>query len=71
MTVDCAGNIYVAVHNEGQIRVYAPSSAQLGSIPVASSTTNVAFGGGDGMTLYVTAGKGLYAMQMNLPGMPY
>jgi gluconolactonase len=37
---------------------------------VGSSLTNLAFGGPDRTTLFVTAGKTLYSMQMNLPGFP-
>jgi hypothetical protein len=28
----------------------------------------MAFGGSDGKTLYITAGKALYSLDMNLPG---
>ena len=69
--VDCAGNLYVASNDGGMIRVYAPDGTELDQIAVASSLTNVAFGGSDRTTLYATAGKTLYAIQMNLPGYPY
>ena len=71
MGVDCAGNLYVAENGAGVVRVYAPDGSQLGSISVAAETTNIAFGGSDRQTLYVTAGKNLYSAQMNLPGYPY
>ena len=71
MAVDCAGNLYATAHEAGQIFVYAPTGTKTTTISVAPSLTNVAFGGADGMTLYATAGKGLYAIQMNLPGYPY
>jgi len=35
---------------------------------VASSLGNMAFGGSDGRALYATAGRALYALDMNLPG---
>lgn len=69
--VDCAGNLYVASGSPGVVRVFSPSGQSLGSITVASSVSNVAFGGTDGKTLYVTAGKALYGVSMNLPGYEY
>jgi gluconolactonase len=68
--MDCAGNLYVASNSAGIIQVFAPSGAKLGSITVASSLSNIAFGGPDGKTLYATAGKALYSLDMNLPGYP-
>jgi gluconolactonase len=68
--MDCLGNLYVA-SGTGTIQVYAPSGSQLGSITVAASLSNLAFGGADGKTLYATAGKALYSVAMNLPGYYY
>ena len=69
--VDCAGNLYVASGSAGAIQVLSPSGAKLGSVTVAASLSNMAFGGSDGKTLYITAGKALYSLDMNLPGYPY
>ena len=69
--VDCAGNLYVTSGTPGVIQVYSPSGTKLGSVTVASSLSNLAFGGADGKTLYITAGKALYSLDMNLPGYPY
>jgi len=70
--MDCLGNLYVASGgNAGALQVYAPSGTKLGSLTVASSLSNAAFGGSDGMTLYLTAGKALYSLDMNLPGYYY
>ena len=69
--VDCLGNLYVASGNPGVMQVYSPSGTTLGSITVASSLSNMAFGGTDGKTLYITAGKALYSLDMNLPGYYY
>ena len=67
--MDCLGNLYVASGGTaGTIQVFAPSGAKLGSIKVASNLSNMAFGGPDGQTLYITAGKALYSLPMNLPG---
>jgi gluconolactonase len=69
--VDCAGNLYVASGTPGAIQVYSTSGTKLGSVTVAASLSNMAFGGSDGKTLYITAGKALYSLDMNLPGYPY
>ena len=71
MGIDCAGNLYVADHQVGVVRVYAADGTSLGSIDVAPSVTNLAFGGDDRTTLYVSAGKTIYSVPMNLPGYPY
>jgi gluconolactonase len=66
--MDCAGNLYVATGSSvgAAIQVYAPSGAKLGSIALGCS--NLAFGGTDGKTLYITGPKALYSLDMNLPG---
>ena len=69
--MDCAGNLYVASGTPGTIQVYSPSGTKLGSVTVVASLSNMAFGGSDGKTLYITAGKALYSLDMNLPGYPY
>jgi gluconolactonase len=69
--MDCLGNLYVASGSPGTVEVYSPSASKLGSVTVAASTSNVAFGGSDGKTLYITAGKALYSLDMNLPGYYY
>jgi gluconolactonase len=66
--MDCLGNLYVASGSPGTVEVFAPSGTKLGSVTVAASASNVAFGGSDGKTLYITAGKALYSLDMNLPG---
>jgi pimeloyl-ACP methyl ester carboxylesterase len=76
VAIDCAGNLYWASHNEGTVHVYAPSGTQLGVITVGRNTTNAAFGGPDGRTLFITsgipsAGFGIYTTRLNLPGNPY
>ena len=68
MTVDCAGNLYVT---SGKVEVFAPDGSKHGEISVDGSPSNVAFGGEDRKTLYITAGPRLYAIQLNVPGYPY
>jgi len=74
-TVDCAGNLYWASYDEGLVRVFSPTGALLGTISAGRNTTNAAFGGPDGRTLYLTSGTpgsfGLYQVRLNVPGNPY
>jgi gluconolactonase len=76
MAVDCAGNLYVAKANSTNVAVYTPDGTSIGNITVSDvqEVTNVAFGGADHRTLYVTGlgnNKGLFSITMNLPGRPY
>jgi gluconolactonase len=75
-TIDCAGNVYWASGSDALVHVYSPAGVQLGTIRAGTSgTTNVAFGGPDRQTLYVTSGprndSGLYSVRLNIPGYPY
>jgi len=77
MTLDCAGNLYVVVAGGTTVYVIQPDGTTLGTISVSSTNvTNVAFGGTDHQTLYITgqgAGKnqGLFQIHLNVPGLPY
>ncbi|MEU5783439.1 SMP-30/gluconolactonase/LRE family protein [Micromonospora lupini] len=76
VTIDCAGNVYWAAGGDSLVHVYSPTGIQLGTIrPGFSGTTNVAFGGPDRQTLYITSGpwgdSGLYSVRLNVPGYPY
>jgi gluconolactonase len=70
MTVDCAGNIYLTSGNG--VRVLSPGGQQIGMISVPSSgfMTNVAFGGDDRKTLYVTTRNAIHQIHLNVPGFP-
>lgn len=54
---DCSGNIYVTVHGNKDVVVLDPSDRQIGRIDVPSvgGVTNVAFGGADHRTLFITS----------------
>ncbi|WP_344511369.1 SMP-30/gluconolactonase/LRE family protein [Dactylosporangium maewongense] len=76
VTIDCAGNLYWASNPDGTVQVYAPSGTRLGTITVGRGTTNAAFGGPDGRTLFITSGtpssgSGIFSVRLNLPGNPY
>lgn len=71
MSKDCAGNIYVA--GGGQVHVISKKDELLASFDVPGAT-NVAFGGDDGKTIYVTtlsSRPSVYTAQSNIPGYPY
>lgn len=74
-TVDCAGNVYWTSYNDGLVHVFNPAGSKLGTITAGRNTTNVAFGGPDRRTLYITSGVngnfGLYSVRLNVPGNPY
>ena len=70
MGVDCAGNIYLTTGTG--VRVFAPDGKAMGMIAVPSSgfMTNVAFGGEDHRTLYITTRYGVHQVKVNVPGFP-
>jgi gluconolactonase len=80
MAIDCAGNLYGAVIGTANVVVLSPTGAQIGalfSVPTTSGwVTNLAFGGDDHKTLYITTqgssgNQGLYTVAASIPGMPY
>ncbi|MGN9908711.1 SMP-30/gluconolactonase/LRE family protein [Phytohabitans sp. LJ34] len=74
-TIDCAGNLYWASYSDGKVHVFAPDGRALGTISAGTNTTNAAFGGADGRTLFVTSGTwgnfGVYQIHLNVPGWPH
>lgn len=81
MRLDREGNLWVAAgvnkargpHESGDVPagvyVITPQGKLLGSIPVAEDTvTNLTFGGLDFKTLFVTAGKTLFKLQVEVAG---
>lgn len=81
MRLDMEGNLYIAagIHvprhaNETTavppgIYVISPAGKMLGCIPVPEDViTNLAFGGADGRTIYVTSGKTLFTARVGIPG---
>jgi sugar lactone lactonase YvrE len=78
MTLDCAGNLYAAVASTTNVIVVKSDGTKLGTITIsgAQAATNVAFGGTDHQTLYITgqgSGKnqGVFRTHLNIPGKPY
>ena len=50
------------------VHIYAPGGELIGKILVPESPANLAFGGSDLKTLYITARKSLYAIQVGVKG---
>jgi gluconolactonase len=67
MAIDCAGNLYVT---QGGVRVYSPEGELIGTL-AAPGAANVAFGGPERRTLYITATANLLAVELAIPGLPY
>jgi gluconolactonase len=66
MTIDEEGNLYLTGHG---VTIYSPTGEKIEHIPVPESWSgNVSFGGKDHKTLFITASKSLYSMQMRVKG---
>ena len=75
LAVDCAGNVYLAQYTLSKLVILSPSGTPLAGEIAVQEPTNLAFGGPDNKTLYVTAfgdnrGK-LYSVELEVPGFPY
>ena len=81
MKLDMAGNLWVAagisvkrgpgetLDNPPGVYVISPQGKLLGRIPIPENLiTNLAFGGPERKTLYVTAGKTVYRIPVNVSG---
>lgn len=62
MCVDALGRLYAA--GQGRIWVYNPDGSAAGDFAVGRACTNCTFGP-DGKTLYITANRGLYRIELN------
>ncbi|MGB7768743.1 MAG: SMP-30/gluconolactonase/LRE family protein [Verrucomicrobiia bacterium] len=66
MTIDADGNIYITGHG---VTVFDKTGRQIGHIDVKEPwTANVSFGGKDHKTLFITASKSFYSIQMRVKG---
>jgi gluconolactonase len=70
LDVDVEGNLYFV--GPGGIRVVTPAGRHLGTIkfPPGAHPANLAFGGADGRTLFVTGAGDLYRLPVKVGGRP-
>lgn len=61
VATDVEGNVYIAA---GQILVFNSAGRRIGVIHTPQRPTALAFGGPDGLTLYITARDALYAVSV-------
>lgn len=66
MKVDERGNLYST--GPGGIWVISSQGKHLGTLAFPELPANLAFGDGDGKTLYVTARSSVYRIRLNVPG---
>ena len=67
MVIDCAGNLYLT---QNGVQVFSPDGQQIGTIN-APGAANLAFGGPDRQTLFITATTQLLSVELAIPGLPY
>ncbi len=70
MKMDVEGNIYVAGNTSDGIWVFNPEGALLGLVGVGEGPANLAWGGDDWRTLFVTANTSVYRISMRVAGIP-
>ena len=68
MKVDIEGNIYSA--GPGGVWIISPEGKALGTIVMPERVSNVAWGGPDRKTLYITASSSVYRVHLQIPGAP-
>ena len=70
MKLDSRGNLYVAANTVEGVWVYAPDGTLLGFVGVPEPPANLAWGGPDNSTLFITATTSVYRLPMEVPGQP-
>ena len=65
ITLDSKGNLYLTGDD---VTIYNPSGIPVGSIAIPEPPANLAFGGIEGTTLFITARTSLYAVKMMVKG---
>jgi gluconolactonase len=68
MVVDCAGNLYLT--GGPGVQIFSPEGQPIGTIN-AQGAANLAFGGPDQQTLFITATTQLLSVDLAIPGLPY
>jgi sugar lactone lactonase YvrE len=82
LTVDSAGNVWVALNGAGRVRLLSPDAEIINEIDVpARGTTACTLGGEDGRDLYITTSQeglddpepgagALFRVRVDVPGLP-
>jgi len=65
MTIDNKGNVYLT---SGKVWIYSPEGELTEEIEVPESPSNVVFGGKNRKTLFITARKSVYTLEMKVKG---
>jgi len=68
MKVDGEGNIYSA--GPGGVSIISPEGKLLGTLLIPMRVSNVAWGGADRKTLYITGGGSIYRVRLSIAGEP-
>lgn len=68
MKVDEQGNIYSA--GPGGVWIFTPEGKPLGTLLIPERVSNVAWGGADRHTLYITASSSIYRVRLKIAGAP-
>lgn len=70
MAIDIKGNVYATAGEKKKAGVYvfSPRGKQLAFLPTPENPTNCVFGGKDRKMLYITAGRSLYRIRVNIEG---
>jgi gluconolactonase len=68
MKVDREGNLYSA--GPGGVLIFSPAGKLLATLLIPERVSNVAWGGPDRRTLYVTASTSIYRVRLAIPGAP-
>lgn len=66
MKVDTDGNLYTT--GPGGIWIYSPGGEVIDRIPTPESATNLAFGGPDNQTLFITGPDSVFRIELNTTG---
>jgi gluconolactonase len=66
LRVDKEGNIYGS--GPGGVWIISPEGKHIGTIKVPERVSNVAWGDGDGVTLYITASTSVFRIKLKIPG---
>lgn len=71
MAIDCQGNIYLTEHVKRKLTVYTPDGKPIAQASTDANLTNVAFGGADNKTLFMTGAGAVWKIDLNISGSAY